>query len=96
MYKKVHLLSTFLKIFMHSLYDGLLQLKHGHGAYLCYHLRVFQKLLVEWNVVNRGQVFIPLSLHVYVSGEVQFAAVKTTRKFNVQMLPKMPGSDRGH
>ena len=81
---------------MHSLYDFLLQLKHGHGVYLCYHLSVFQKLLVECNIVNRRQVFIPLSLYVYVSGEVQFSAVKTTRKYNVQMWPKMPGSDRGH
>jgi hypothetical protein len=53
MYKQVHLLSVFLKIFMHSLDDDLLQLKHGHRAYLCYHLRVFQKLLVECNIVNR-------------------------------------------
>jgi len=81
---------------MHSLYDGLLQLKHGHGAYLCFHLKVFQKFLVECNIVNRRQVLIPLSLYVYVSGEVQFSVVKTTRKFKVQMWPKVPGSDRGH
>ena len=46
--------------------------------------------------MNRRQVFIPLSLHVYMSGEVQFSAVKMTRKFVVQMWPKMPGNDRGH
>ena len=53
MYKKVYLLCFFFLIFTHSLDDNLLQLKHGHGAYLCYHLRVFQKLFVECNMVNR-------------------------------------------